>query len=124
MKTCSNHLYTNLENFILVIKKHLYPISICPVFIVLTWGKYEYQKLHMGVCNIPNIFQGKISKLFKGFNVVCVYIDDVLVIAKHEFKDHLNALERVIQLITEAALKEVKKSNSLGKQKLNILVYG
>ena len=24
--------------------------------IVLTWGKYDYQKLHMVVCNIPDIF--------------------------------------------------------------------
>ena len=28
--------------------------KICTI--VLPWGKYEYQKIHMGVCNIPDIF--------------------------------------------------------------------
>ena len=27
--------------------------------IVLPWGKFEHQKLPMGVCNIPNIFKEK-----------------------------------------------------------------
>ena len=48
----------------------------------------------MGVCNIPNIFQENISELFYGLDMVCVYIDDVLVITKHEFVDHLKALEK------------------------------
>ena len=32
-------------------------------------------------------------------------IDDVLVISKHDFKDHLNALERVLKILAEAGLK-------------------
>jgi hypothetical protein len=31
--------------------------------IVLPWGKYEYQKLPMGLCNSPDIFQEKMSTL-------------------------------------------------------------
>ena len=39
--------------------------------ILLTWGNYEYQKIPMGVCNNPDIFQENISKLFEGFDMVC-----------------------------------------------------
>ena len=49
---------------------------------VLPWGKYEYQKLPIGVCNTPDIFQEKISELFKRFDIVCTYIDDVLLKTK------------------------------------------
>ena len=38
--------------------------------IVIPWEKDEYQKLPMGVCNSPGIFQENISKLFKGFDMV------------------------------------------------------
>ena len=38
--------------------------------IVLPWGKYEYQRLPMGLCNSPDIFQEKMSELFAGFDYV------------------------------------------------------
>ena len=50
--------------------------------IVLTWGKYEYQNIPMGVCNSPDIFQEKIYKLFDGLDMVRAYIDNVLVTTK------------------------------------------
>ena len=64
--------------------------KICTI--VLPWGKYEYQKISMGVYNSPDISQEKISELFDGFDMVCVYIDDVIVINKNNFKYHLKAL--------------------------------
>ena len=77
--------------------------NICTI--VLHWGKYDYQKLLMGVCNSPDIFQANISKLFKVFYMVHEYIDDVLFITKNNFKDHLKALYRVLQRLVEAGLK-------------------
>ena len=59
--------------------------------IVLPWGKYDYQKLPMGVYNSPDIFQENISEQFDGFNMVCAYIDDVLVITKNNFESYLKA---------------------------------
>ena len=65
----------------------------------------------MGVCNSPNIFQEKISELFDGFDMVHAYIDDVLVITKNNFEDHLKALGRFLKRLTEAGLKvNVEKS--------------
>ena len=69
--------------------------KICTI--VLTWGKYEYQKLPMGVCNSPDIFQENISELFDGFYMVRAYIDDVLIITKNNFEEHIKALDRFLQ---------------------------
>ena len=38
--------------------------------IVLPWGKYQYQKLPMGLCNSPDIFQEKMNELFVGLDNV------------------------------------------------------
>ena len=59
----------------------------------------------MVVCNNPDIFQEKISEIFKGFDLVCAYIDDVLKITQNEFKYHLNALEKILLRLSEAVLK-------------------
>ena len=72
---------------------------------LLTWGKYDCQKLLLGVCNIPDIFQERIYELFKGFYMVIVDIYDVLKMTKNDFKEHLNTLEKFQQRIKEAALK-------------------
>ena len=45
-------------------------------------GKYECQKLPMGVCNSPDIFQKYISKLFKWFDMVHSCIDGVKIIGE------------------------------------------
>ena len=66
----------------------------------------------MEFCNSPDIFQGKISKLFKGFDMVRLYIYYVLVINKNNFKDHLKDLDRVLQILAEAGL-EVNALKSL-----------
>ena len=65
--------------------------------ILLPQGKYEYQKLPMGVCNSTNIFQEKTSKPFYGFNIVRVYNDDVLIINRNNFEDRLKYLDRFLQ---------------------------
>ena len=59
----------------------------------------------MGVCNSPDIFQENISELFDGFNMVRNYIDDVIVITKYNYEDHLKALDGVLQRLAEAGLK-------------------
>ena len=50
--------------------------------IVTKWGKYKYERLPMGLCNSPDIFQEKMSELFIGLDTVRVYIDDLLHVTK------------------------------------------
>ena len=73
--------------------------------IVLTWGKYKYLKLPMGLCNSLNIFQEKMNKLFSGFNYVGAYIDGLLVITKGSFEEHLNHLDTVLEKLETSGLK-------------------
>ena len=52
-----------------------YHIKLCPFsrklyIIVLPWGKYEYQKLLMGLCNSSDIFQEKMNELLNGLEYV------------------------------------------------------
>ena len=72
---------------------------------MLPWGKYEYQKLPMGLCNSPDIFQEKMNELFTGFEYVRAYIDDLLVISNSSFDDHLDKLDKVFQKLKEAGFK-------------------
>jgi hypothetical protein len=40
--------------------------AICTV--ILPWGRYEYLRLPMGLCNSPDIFQEKMSNLMQGLD--------------------------------------------------------
>ena len=64
--------------------------------IILLRGKYKYQKRPMGVYNIPDIFQEKIYEIFKGFYMVHVHIENILVITKYDFLEHLKDTDKVL----------------------------
>ena len=44
-----------------------YSKKLCTI--VLPWGKYEYQRLPMGLCNSPDIFQENMSGLMQGLEL-------------------------------------------------------
>ena len=46
----------------------------------------------MVIDNSPDIFQHKMSDLFHGFECICVYIDNILVLKKGDWTDHLHEL--------------------------------
>ena len=73
--------------------------------IVLPWGKYSYQRLPMGVAGSPDIFQSKMADLMRTLEFVRVYLDDLLVISRETFADHLEKLQAVLQLLSDAGLK-------------------
>ena len=73
--------------------------------IILPFGKFEYQRLPQGICNGPDIFQEKMAELFDGFEYVRAYIDDLLVLTKGDFDDHLDKMEQVFIKLQEAGLK-------------------
>ena len=47
----------------------------------------------MGLCNSPDIFQEKMSELMFGLEFARAYIDDLLVVSKYSFENHLEHLE-------------------------------
>jgi ribosome-interacting GTPase 1 len=71
----------------------------------MPFGKYEYQRIPMGLCNSPNIFHEKMSELMEGLEFIRTYIDDLLVITKESFEDQLEKLDLVLQQLEDAGLK-------------------
>jgi Reverse transcriptase (RNA-dependent DNA polymerase) len=91
--------------------------------IVLPWGKYEYQRLPMGLCNSPDIFQEKMSNLMQGLDFVRAYIDDILAITNGDWYDHLDKLELAFQRLQQAGLKVNARKSFFGHPELAYIGY-
>ena len=73
--------------------------------IVTQWGKYEHQRLPMGLCNSPDIFQEQMSELFVGLDTVRVYIDDLLHVTIGSWTEHLTIFEEMFTRLHKAGFK-------------------
>ena len=91
--------------------------------IVLPWGKYEMQRLPMGLSNSPDIFQEKMGTLFEDLQYVRVYIDDLLVLTKGTFDEHLDQLATVLERLRNAGLKVNAKKSFFARSELEYLGY-
>ena len=101
----------------------LHPESKKLCTLVFPWGKYELQKLPMGLANSPDIFQEKMSTLFQDLTYVRTYIDDLLVITKGTYEDHLVKLGAVLNKLRRAGLKVNAKKSFFAQQQLEYLGY-
>ena len=91
--------------------------------IVLPWGKYEYCRLPMGVSNSPDIFQEKISEVMDGLEFIRAYLDDLLVLTKSDWANHLECLCRVLQWLAEAGLKVNANKSKFGQLEIEYLGF-
>jgi Reverse transcriptase (RNA-dependent DNA polymerase) len=91
--------------------------------IVLPWGKYEYQRLPMGLSNSPDIFQEKMGTLMQDLEYVRAYIDNLLIITKGTFEGHIDSLEVVFNRLKQAGLKVNAKKSFFMKSELEYLGY-
>ena len=57
--------------------------------IILPWGKYWYKHLLMRVSNSPEISKEKMNEMFRGFEFIRDYVDELLIITKGDWSDHL-----------------------------------
>jgi hypothetical protein len=80
-----------------------YASSLCTV--VLPWGKYEYLRLRMGLYISPDIFQEKMIELMYGLEFARAYLDDLLVVSKDTFENHVTHFEEVFTRLASAGLK-------------------
>ena len=60
--------------------------------IIQPWGKYRYEFLPMGVSNSPDIFQEKMNKMFRDFELIREYINNLLIIAKGDWSDQFGKI--------------------------------
>ena len=91
--------------------------------IVLPFGKFEYQRLPQGICNGPDIFQEKMMELFDGMEYIRACIDDLLVLTKGDYDDHLEKLDRTLSRLTEAGLKVNARKSYFARGELEYLGY-
>ena len=59
----------------------------------------------MGVANSPEIFQQKMNYLFRGFGFIREYIDDMLILTKGYWADHIQRLELTLNKLKVKGLK-------------------
>ena len=88
---------------------------------VFPWGKYEMQALPMGLSNSPDIFQEKMSEIMADFEFVRAYIDDLLVVTKGSYEDHLEKLDAVLARLKSVGLKVNARKSFFAKQELEYL---
>ena len=77
----------------------------------------------MGLCNSPDIFQEKMSKLFIRLDTVHVYIDDLLHVTKGSWTEHLSILEEMFTRLQKAGLKVDTRKSCFGAHKFDYLDY-
>ena len=59
----------------------------------------------MELYNSPDIFQEKINEFFNSLEYVRAYIDDLLIINKNIFEDHLNKVKIVLNKLNAIGFK-------------------
>eukprot|EP00957_Ditylum_brightwellii_P075986 5775747-Ditylum_brightwellii.AAC.1 len=91
--------------------------------IVLPWGKYEYLKFPMGLCNSFDIFHEKMSKIFTDIKEVRAYTDDLLLITNGNWDSHLQKLDEVLDRLKWAGLKVNTQKSFFGHQELEYWSY-
>ena len=72
--------------------------------VVLPWGKYLYLRLPMGIAGSPDFFQEKMSSLMQTLTYIKVYLDDLLVITKSKYEDHLKKLQVVLSRLQNTGI--------------------
>ena len=84
---------------------------------IFPWGKYQYERLPMGLSVSPDIFQHKMDELLGDLPYVLIYIDDILIFTKGNVHDHLQHLDTVLGRMAEAKLQiSLPKSHFFAKE--------
>ena len=87
-----------------------YIISILPssqdmTTIVTGFGKFRYNRLPMGIWDSGDIFQAKLDKLLSDIEGVKMCINDILVLSKDSFENHIDQTIIIFGRVRAAGLK-------------------
>jgi len=90
---------------------------------ILPWGKYQYQRLPMGIKNSPDIFQAIVADLFGDLEWVRAYIDDILITSNGSYEDHMQKLNIVLGRLEKAGFRANVRKCFFAKGELEYLGY-
>ena len=68
-------------------------------------GVISLQISKIGISYYPDIFQHKMNDLFHGFEFICAYIDNLFILKKGYWTDHVHKLELTINKLKEKGPK-------------------
>ena len=91
--------------------------------IVTEFGKFRYKRLPMGVSCSPDIFQAKIYELLGDIEGTKAYIDDILVIKRGTYDEHLMQLDEVFRRCRRANIKINAEKCRFGLKEIDYLGY-
>ena len=87
------------------------------------FGRHRYKKLSFGAASAGDMFQRKVSELFKDLPNVFGIVDDILVMRYDaDGKDHDDTLQRVLQRCRQVNLKT--KQSQMPFQMHISLIFG
>ena len=75
----------------------------------------------MWVCKSPDIFQNKMNEIIRGIEFIRAYIEDLLIITKGDWSNHMNKLELVLANLRENRLKCNIEMVFLGQTEMDYL---
>ena len=90
---------------------------------VLPWGKYQYNRLPMGIKNSPDIFQAVINSIMGDLPYAQAYIDDILITSSGTFEDHCEKLSTVLSRLQQAGFRANVHKCTFGTDKTEYLGY-
>jgi hypothetical protein len=89
--------------------------------IITQWGCLSYLRLPMRISSSADKFQERMTELMRGLVFVRVCIDDVLLVSKTTFLNHLFKLDEVLRRIRLAGLKINAKKSFFAKDEVESL---